>query len=147
MQSFDAEVALGHYRTLQGIEDLHQAFKQFFMARLVREPVVGAALRKVETERQQKTAAAAEQAAATERALKAREEAAVERFKRDMAAKRVETPPHPLGNLAAASRDRAPNTGTPAPGGQEPTAPMSAHETRRRARLGAQEDARRHFNH
>lgn len=142
VQSFNAELELGHYPQVRNAEELHQEFTRFFGSRLVREPAVVAAFKAIEEEKQRSTQAAADAAAAKEREREAIASAAVEQFKQDAAAKRQTVPPHPLGNLVGASRDHVP--AAPA-SDEERLAGLTPQQLRKASRTGAREDARRRF--
>jgi hypothetical protein len=141
VRSFDAEMALGHYPQLTTAEEMHKEFMKFFGARLTREPdVVGIYRSLGERENEARTAAAAK-AAEQERQLAKIKQDAVEEWKKQEAAKRIATPPHPLGNLAPASRDLAPAGSEAA----EPAANVPISQVRRDARAAAAERARQRF--
>lgn len=144
VMSFNAEVELGHYPSVVDNDSAHKAFTGFFGTRLTMTPEV-VALYKAATQQgdQQRTAAAA-RAAEAQRQKEQIEKAAIERYEREGATRRTQVPPHPLGNLGNASRNRVPSgAGSPAAG--EPAAEMTANEVRRQAKAASREDTRRRF--
>lgn len=139
--SFDAELRLGHYPQVQTAEDMHREFGRFFQGRLVMQPEVKAAYAALnERETQGRTAAAAK-AAEDQRQLERIKQEAVEEWKRQEATKATATPPHPLGNLAAVSRDHMP-VGSEA---AEPAANVPVNQLRRDARAAAVQRAKQRF--
>jgi len=147
VQSFEAEIALGHFPQLRTAEDAHREFRTFFGSILTRKQAVGQAYRQLKQEEQTRAAEQARMEAAAKAAAdqRLREQGAregVQSFKQDAAARRDATPPHPLGQVAAASRGRAPANAE----GQDIPADASVHTVRKLAKAAAREDARRRFS-
>jgi hypothetical protein len=142
LYSFNAELELGHYQHLRpgDVDSLHQEFTRFFGSRLARDSAAMAAHRQYQDAQNQRRIAA--KAATDQRTRDAEKTAAVDQFKQQVADKRQQMPPHPLGQVASAARDRVPTETQPAP--PEP-GQLSPHEYKKQLRRGAREDARRHF--
>jgi hypothetical protein len=140
--SFNSELELGHYPQLQrgDIDALHHEFTRFFGSRLARESAAMQAHRQHQSAQVERTAAA--KAAAATRTQTASNAAAVEQFKQNVADRRQQTPPHPLGQLASAARDRVPTEGQAVP---EDTGQLSPHELKKQLRQESREAARRRF--
>lgn len=141
VQSFDAELELGHYPEIKTSDDMHKEFTKFFGSMIVRDPAVREAFRRHENRQKEDQAAATTKAAADDREREAIGRAAVEKHLKDAADKRREGPPHPLGNLHAASSDSL----SAAPAGDDDLSKLTPHEAKKRAKSGARQDARRHF--
>jgi hypothetical protein len=143
IRSFDSEMELGHFPQVTNRAEMHDAFMRFFQNRLVGEPAVQAAVREAKATKTTEPSAADEAAKAA--AEREREEAiakkAVEDYKKGVADNRREKPPHPLGNLASASRDRV-SQGSEA--GETPE-PQNVHQLRKAAKQRARERARHHL--
>jgi len=142
VDAFNSEVSLGHYNDLarlpaeQRAEAVHKAFTTFLQTRVLANPDLRAALKTPSP--QQDPAAKAAEEQRTREAIRREER---ERLLKEMAEKRKDSPPHPLGNLA--SRDRVP-VGA-AEGDDTSRQNLSAHELRRASRKGARDTARRYF--
>lgn len=143
VQSFDKELELGHFPHLRpgDAEGMHKEFIDFFQARLIRVPDVRTAVKTAEERKTQDSQVAVTEAAAKQRERELIEQAAIERYKRETASQRSQMPPHPLGNLPSAGRERVPE-GAPQPGSDD-LAKLPVTDLRRRLRLGAREEARR----
>lgn len=143
VQSFNAELGLGHYPQLQpGMsEEMHQEFFRFLNARLRARPEVVALVGAVSEREARNAATAAARAAEEQRRIEKLKQDAVEEWKRQEAAKVAASPPHPLGNLAAVSRDRVP-VGSEA---AEPAANVPMSQVRRDARAAAVQRAKQRF--
>lgn len=142
VQSFNAEMQLGHYPQLKTAEDMHREFVRFFQAKLAAQPEVAGVYKSLTEREEQGRTAAAARAAEEQRRIERVKLEAIEEYKRQEAAKRIATPPHPLGNLAAASRDRMPVAGSEA---AEPAADLSPNQLKKSLRNAAREDTRRRF--
>lgn len=142
VHSFNAEIELGHYPNLNGADDLHREFLRFFSTRLTAQPEVAGLYQAVTQREFQARTAAAARAAEQQRQLEQIRQAAIEGYKKQVADKRIQAPPHPLGNLNAVSRDRA-------PAGSEAAEPLAAElspsQFKKSLRTAAREDARRRF--
>ena len=145
LQSFNAEIGLGHYNHLPNgdVDALHSEFFKYFSARLTQRPEVVQVYRSVNQQVEQQRLSAAQRAADDQRRLKEVKEQAVEEYRRSSAGRREISPPHPLGNLATAARDRVPSTTSS--GAAEPAAPESVNNLRKSLRNAARDDARRRF--
>ena len=147
VQSFNSELGLGHYDDENGVcrlkngDEMHQEFFRFLNARLRAQPEVTALVNAVSVREEQGRTAAAARAAEEQRRIEKIRLDAVEDFKRQEAAKRTAMPPHPLGNLAAVSRDRLPAGSEAA----EPAANVPINQLRRDARAAAAERAKQRF--
>ena len=142
VQSFDAELKLGHYPQVQTTEDMHREFVRFFQARLVAQPEVRGVYASLnEREAQGRTAAAAKAAEEQRRVEKIKLDA-IEEWKRQEAAKVTAVPPHPLGNFNAVSRDRMPVAGSEA---AVPAANVPVSQIRRDAKATAIARAKQRF--
>jgi hypothetical protein len=141
VQSFNAEIEMGHYPQLQTADDLHKEFVRFFSSRLTKEPDVVAVYRSLnDRENQQRTAAAAKAAEEERRIAKIKQDA-IDEYKRQAGQRRTQAPPHPLGNLSGTAR-------SPVPAGSEaaePAADLSPNQLKKSLRSAAREDARRRF--
>jgi hypothetical protein len=120
---------------------MQEKFAKFFSRFLIGQEAAVGAMRKIREEREQKKQSAATTAADEERKLEAIKRQAVEEYKKLAAQKRQETPPHPLGNLPGAPRERVSQ-------GSEPGAPespeyQSPHELRKAGKRAAREAGRR----
>jgi len=142
IDSFNKEIEIGHYADLGRLpeherpEAVHKAFTSFLQSRILREPALVAAYKKVETPK----GPAVDTAGEAQRTREAMKREIREELLKEMAEKREGTPPHPLGTLSAAPRERVPVVE-----GDEPSSPKSAHELRKQSRNAARADARRHF--
>lgn len=138
--SFNAELQLGHYPQAQTAEDLHREFLRFFSARLTSQPEVVGVVKSLGERDAQAKALAAAKAAEEQRRIEKIKQDAIDEYKRQAAATRAQTPPHPLGNLGAVSRDRLPT-------GPEAAVPaaedLSPNQLRKALRNASREDFRR----
>jgi len=139
LESFDKEFELGHFPQIRTPEDLKVEFSKFFGRRLIAEPAALKEFQRIRASEDKGKKDAAAKAAAALLEKDAIKKQAVDEFKKTAADKRAAAPPHPLGRLAAASRDRPPEAETP---GDEIPAGQSAHQFRRAAREKAREAAR-----
>jgi hypothetical protein len=124
-------------------DNVDDQFIAYFHSRLIREPSVQAAFQQDRNAKAQKEASAKAEAEAAERKREAERQQAVEDWKKAQAHRRQENPPHPLGSLAGAPRDRSIQGSEPTD--EEESAGKSVHQLRKEARRGAREDARRRF--
>ena len=128
---------------------LHRLFRTFFSSQISLEPDARSIFAKRREGEQRKTAeakATAEQQRKRDEELKRQ---AIEEFKKEEAKKRRSVPPpHPLGNLAAASRDRAPAT-PPGPGqeAKPDLSQVSAHDLKRTLKQQNRERFRERLAH
>jgi hypothetical protein len=143
VESFDSEMALGHFPQVQNAEQAHREFMRFFGARLTAQPDVVAVYRSLGQREEQKRTAAAAKAAEGQRRLDQIKLQAVEEYKKHEAEKRGQAPPHPLGNLAAAPVARVPAAVGPEAAVVAANVPVS--QLRREGRAAAAQRARERF--
>lgn len=143
LESFDAELKLGHHPDVKNTEQMHTAFRTFFGQRLARQPDVIALMRATAAGKHKAAAAKVVDAETAKKATEAAAAAAVQEFKEEVATKRIDTPPNPLGAIGpgnAPGPEVAPAAPTP-----EADVPQSAHDIKRANKLAARGDAARHF--
>ena len=143
VESFNEELRLGHYEgRVRSAEDAHREFMRFFNGRVLAQPEVTRLYKALKDKEASDRTAAAAKAAEDARKLQKVKDDAVEEFKKQVAANRTEAPPHPLGNLAAASRDRLP-AGSEAAAETAANVPVS--QLRKDAKAASRQLARQRF--
>lgn len=143
LESFDAELKLGHHPDVVDQATMHRKFSLLFKQRLSRQPDVRAVITAA-AEAKHKTAAA--QAVSAEQAKVEKEAAgaaAVQEFKEGVADRRIENPTNPLGAMGPGAAGSAipPEVDAKA----APETQMSAFELKKSLKDGARADARRHL--
>jgi len=146
LESFDAELKLGHYPDVKTTEQMHTRFSELFKQRLARQPDVKALISSANAN---KDKAAAVQVVANEKAEKEKAAAVVagvKEFKEGVAQNRAENPLNPLGAMGPGAAGSAiPPDGTTGVAAETPATPQNAYELRRSLKEGARADARRHL--
>jgi hypothetical protein len=144
LESFNAELKLGHHPKVDTNEKMHTAFRTFFGQRLARQPDVMELMRKSSAVKHKAAAAKAAEDETAKKNTEAAVAAGVDEFKKEVATHRIDTPPNPLGGIGpgqAPGAEAAP--ATPAPDPDAP--PQSAHDLKRANRAAARGDAARRF--
>jgi hypothetical protein len=144
VHSFDAELALGHYPEIQpgDTDQMHKKFMNFFNALLTARPEVVDVVRKMGQKDVEARTLAAAKVAEEQRRIEQIKQDAVEAYKKQVATTREAIPPHPLGNLTGASRDRVPAGSEAA---AVPAAEQSPQLNRKSARAAVRDDVARHL--
>jgi len=153
LDTFEIKIERGHYPDLARlpVNERSQAMRQAFLAqlnaRLGGENSVRALARqtlddrrKADLEARAKAAQDTKARAEAERKKAAQE--AVDGFKKEAADKRVASPPHPMGSLAASARPSPNGTAAPEP---EDLSKLTQNDLRSRGRQAARQAAARHF--
>jgi hypothetical protein len=144
IQSFNAELALGHFPQLvQGdTEAMHQEFLRFFNTRIRAQPEITALVNTVNARAAQQQTETAAKIAADAKEVERIEQEGVQKYLKSVADSRLAVPPHPLGTVQpATARDRTPAGSEAATSVvAAPSEPISAREAalasaRERARL------------
>jgi hypothetical protein len=110
LTAFDFEVAQGYHPTVKDDDTAHEAFRKFFRTRLISHPSIAHAHRSMKDSETERTRLEAEKA---ERDRKLREQAerdGAEKLRRQMAEKRQNTPPNPMGKVAHQDSGVSPST-------------------------------------
>jgi hypothetical protein len=145
--SFNAELEAGRHPDVRTTTQMDAKFHDLLQARIMAEPKIRMLLKDVSDRKQRDTAAAREikerQQAQAQRAASDAKKEGVAEFKREVAAKRADRPPHPLGALSDAARGTDAVLGGAEAG--EDLSGLSAHELKKRLRSGVRDDVRRRF--
>jgi hypothetical protein len=144
VESFNSELELGHFPNAKNRDDLHTEFKRFFGSMLVAQPSVRDAYAGLEARDQQRQQAAANEAATKAAEVERIRKDAVEQHMKDLAAKRGGAPPHPLGSLPTAGRERPTSPGS-AEGRDAVPAGTPATQVRRQIRDSVAEESARRY--
>lgn len=145
VDDYNTAIEKGRYPNVKSVDQLHDAFVDFFGSFLMRQPAVRELYaRSKETPRDPTPPVPAVDPAARQRELEQAAADAVERYKREAADTRTKNPPHPLGGIAAAAAGGRGDI-TARDGGAPDTSELTADQIRRQQRQAARQDSRRHL--
>ena len=142
VETFNAELAMGHYPEVKDADAMHEKFKTIFGQRSVREPAVKTVFADIKAAKDKTAAEASVGAEQAKRDKAAVAATAVQDFKEGVANSRVEAPPNPLGTLGPGTSG-ATTTGEPPPDAEPDTSKMLQHELKKFMRQGSREDGQR----
>lgn len=144
LEAFDAELQQGHFPDLDAAEG-HRVFMQYFKSRLLREPAFMKLFQQMEEANRTATTTAAAKAAADKAAEEKKKQEIIDQYKKDLAAKRVAAPPHPMGNLGRGV-DRVAGAAPEGQAGPQERANLSPSELKRTLKTENREAFRQRMN-